>query len=215
MSNSSISHEASHNIIDFNENDPLLHRFYEVLLVLDVMNRHRNPSTYGLPTPEADDDPKKLHIFELRREYTRHLAYLCSFDTGGATVAAIVLQETEEDSRLPIPSPGRGITYLLATNALARSPHILTNWGADGSDGVRKYLVQILERLRRCRMKRAPPKQTEKKLISEAVRFSEPKLEKYMNFLAKEVSWLLENSDLITTTEGDINMPQEELHALG
>jgi hypothetical protein len=102
---------------DLRERLNLSRRFYKLLLVFIVLQTHVGLlSTATLPSSKPKDDPKLLSNEELRREFTRHLGYLCNYDKGGDRATAVALEGN---------SPGL-LTYWFASN---KSPQLVETVG--------------------------------------------------------------------------------------
>ncbi|CAG8973160.1 hypothetical protein HYALB_00008752 [Hymenoscyphus albidus] len=69
--------------------DKLLHRLYEPLILLEVLDKYG-----GLPVSEFPSEVDATSNLELRRPFLNQLAYVCDFKKGGDTVTA------EENTRV-------------------------------------------------------------------------------------------------------------------
>jgi hypothetical protein len=98
MSQFNISNQEIPSTSNIYESNSLICPFYEALLVLDVFNADPDLafSEEGMPGSEAEEDLTNLNEKQLRREFIRHLAYLCSYDQGDAPVTAIAICQTRQ-----------------------------------------------------------------------------------------------------------------------
>jgi hypothetical protein len=71
--------------------DKLMMRFYEPLVLQHVLGPTRGNRIPCEPIDSLDDS--ELDNCNLRRSFLNALAYICDFDTGGATVTAIALEQ--------------------------------------------------------------------------------------------------------------------------
>jgi len=191
MSQFSSRNQGGSSALNVYENNPLLCQFYEALLMLDVF--YADPgdpfSEEGMPGSEAEEDPSNLSEKQLRREFIRHLAYLCSYDKGGAPVTAIAIRQAQT-----------AVTYWIASNKIPESPHV-TEWGVDGS---KEFLLGILITLQA-----HLSSNTESKLFSMCVEFSTPRIAKYIEPLRDHVRILLTSAAHFSSNQG--NVPPEIL----
>jgi hypothetical protein len=110
-----------------------IRRFCELLLVFVVLQIHAGIQTTATrPSPEPIDDPRLLDCETLRREFIRHIAYLCNYENGGARVTAIILEESSSGP----------ITFWFASN---KSPEPGRNGGPARVDRMREFLQEILD----------------------------------------------------------------------
>jgi hypothetical protein len=134
----------------------LLRRFYEPLAVLEALDRSGERSS-PRDLPFNFNNPQ-----DLRREFTKQLAYVCDFEKGGDTVTSIFLEAC--------PS---GIIFHISAN---RSP----------TEAVKAFVCELLSHLRD-----EPPEHPEKKeswtmnLVRRCVEFNKKRLETYWCFIQK------------------------------
>lgn len=87
-------HNSSKGILKgprFSPDDRLGRRFYEPLVLLNLLDR--NGEQRILNCPSEDDITPLSQTRELRRDFLRQLAYVCDYVKGGDTVTAIALQK--------------------------------------------------------------------------------------------------------------------------
>jgi len=71
--------------------DKLMMRFYEPLVLQHVLGPTRGDRIQCEPLDSLDESD--LDNWNLRRSFLNHLAYICDFKKGGATVTAIALEQ--------------------------------------------------------------------------------------------------------------------------
>ena len=71
--------------------DKLMMRFYEPLVLQYVLGPTRGDRIQCEPLDNLDES--ELDNWNLRRSFLNHLAYICDFKKGGATVTAIALEQ--------------------------------------------------------------------------------------------------------------------------
>ena len=71
--------------------DKLMMRFYEPLVLQHVLGPTRGDRIQCEPLDSLDESD--LGNWNLRRSFLNHLAYICDFKKGGATVTAIALEQ--------------------------------------------------------------------------------------------------------------------------
>lgn len=140
---------------DKNNRNKLLHRFYEPLVLLFVLDRvqgdHLHEIGDGLPLD--DTTPKQL-----RRRFLKSLSYVCDYKKGGDSLTAINV------SSCPV-------TYHVAGN---KTP----------SYEVEDFLQSILTQLGLFYDMNTPERITaESELLAQCVKFSEKRIKTYLRFL--------------------------------
>jgi hypothetical protein len=150
-------------------------RFCELLLVLVVLQILAGIQTSAThPSPEPMDDPTLLDCETLRREFIRHLAYLCN-DTRGDRVTAIMLEES---------SSGH-ITFWFASN---KSPEPGRNGGPAPVDHMREFLQATLDILYDMKPSNLSRSLIKSQLFAKSVEYSKRKIEQYRIALIKNVN---------------------------
>lgn len=71
-----------------------LRRFYEPLILMDVLGKVRKEHDVSKPFPYPDIF--RLPIKDVRRQFLHDLSYMCDYKKGGDTVTAIGLQKTPQ-----------------------------------------------------------------------------------------------------------------------
>jgi hypothetical protein len=172
-------------------------RFYELLFVLVVLQTHvGRQKTATLPSPEPKDDPSPLDDETLRREFIRHLAYLCNYDTAGDRVTAIVLEGS-------LSGP---ITFWFASNI---SPQPGQNGEPAEVDRMREFLQATLDILYAMEPNDDSRSLTKAQLFAKSVKYSKKKIEKYISELVEDVKVLQLHKNVGAL---DLNMPGEQGH---
>jgi len=160
--------------------------FYELLLALFVLQKEvgmHPTATQGCPATK--DNRQSPSLKALRRDYTRHLAYLCNYDEGGDRVTAIVLEG----------SSAGATTYWFASNKTPQ-PH---------TDRMGIFLKDTLENLQK--MSSETCRQTTSKLFTASVKYSEKKILRYRRLLKVELTYFL-------NPETELSLDQGKEHSL-
>ena len=167
-SNDTINHDAVMEVLliaasagvkpRFDRWEKLLHRFYEPLVLLYTLDKTRGAH---LQRPTLDRSrSSELRNGELRRTLLDKLSYICDFDNGGKTVAAIALERRPDT-----------IVYRVAANKNVQAK-------------ARTFLKSILSQLRDCSAL-SPQESTllQENIAAQCVTFSEKRLRTYHRFL--------------------------------
>lgn len=134
----------------------LLSRFYEPLVLLYTLGRTRGDHVRHVV--HSQKDSANLPLLDIRRMFLSDLAYMCDYDKGGETVAAIGLQST----------PQRHI-FWIASNSGPKTKTI---------EFVRLILTKIV------RVPAAPKAaQFATELALECIAFAAPRIKKYRSHL--------------------------------
>lgn len=169
-------------------------RFYKLLLVLVVLQtRVGTQTTATLSSPEPKDDPSLLDCETLRREFIRHLAYLCNYDTGGDRVTAIALEGTFSGP----------ITFWFASNI---SPQSGRNGEPAEVDRMREFLQETLDMLYAMKPSDDSRSLTKVQLFAKSVEYSEKKIVNYISELKEDVKVLQSHKNAGAL---DLNKPGE------
>jgi hypothetical protein len=115
----------------------------------------------------------------LRRSFLSQLAYLCDYEKGGDQTTAIALQQTPQN-----------VIYLFASNA-----------EPGAKDQTKDFLSCTLKSLSGLQL--SEMSQVENKIFAEAVKFSSKRIMTYINFLQKELSFVLGYLEPLKAKEGD------------
>ncbi len=143
--------------------------------MLIVLQTHvGRQTTATLPSPEPKDDPSLLDDETLRREFIRHLAYLCNYDTGGDRVTAIALEESFSGP----------ITFWFASNL---SPKPGRNGEPAEVDRMREFLQETLNILYAMEPSDDCRSLTKAQLFAKSVAYSKKKSEN--TYLKWEAMW--------------------------
>ena len=150
--------------------------------MLVVLQFHAGVHTTAiLPSPGPMDDPTILNCETLRREFIRHLAYLCNYESGGDRVTAIVLEESSSDL----------ITFWFASN---KSPEPGRNGGPAPVDRMRDFLQETLEILYDMKPSDISRSSTKSLLFAKSIEYSKKKIKKYWIALEEDVIVLRDNA---------------------
>ncbi|PQE14652.1 UDP-N-acetylglucosamine--N-acetylmuramyl- pyrophosphoryl-undecaprenol N-acetylglucosamine transferase protein [Rutstroemia sp. NJR-2017a BVV2] len=116
-----------------------------------------------------NDQEKKL----LRRQFTRHLAYLCDYEKGGDSTTAIALERTRE-------AEAEGVRYWVASNR------------CQAVDRTVEFLRNVLTLLGNVEVQEENTKELEEKLLEKAVAHAGNRISAYAGFLKKNVDFVLD-----------------------
>ena len=139
-------------------NQRLLHRFYEPLILLSILEPTRGSSnSHGTPDSSSDGHQDFWHKF------LDQLSYLCDYQQGGTTVSAIAAQDTPT-----------GSTFWLAANAASLQkalPHL-------------EWVLRALESLHDA----SPTEldEVEEQIFTRCIEFSADKVKNYSRRLCGE-----------------------------
>ncbi|QSZ37139.1 hypothetical protein DSL72_009232 [Monilinia vaccinii-corymbosi] len=168
----------------------LYKRFYEALVLLTVFGKNRGEHTREEEFQSDHDeewllDPsceslgpvsENTDLIKLRRSFTRHLAYLCDFEKGGASTTAIALQRM-----------GTGeIIYHVASNKCSQPDQIIG------------FLEKVLDFLRGMLVAgKYVDGEKERGTIEEmifelSINHAEKRISSYGKFLAENIDFVLE-----------------------
>jgi hypothetical protein len=125
----------------------------------------------GIDREMMNDNGKKL----LRRQFTRHLAYLCDYEKGGDSTTAIALERTRE-------AEAERVRYWVASNR------------CQAVDRTVEFLRNILTLLGNAKAQEENTKELEEKLLEKAVAHAENRISAYAGFLKKDVDFVLDAS---------------------
>ena len=137
-----------------NKRNKVLHRFYEPLVLLHVLDR-----VQGDHVPRQREDsspPDHASRTELRRRFLESLAYVCDYEKGGDTMTAIFVTSTP-------------LTY-----------HIASNKPLPETNPVVPFLDSLLKRLRTVTHSAVGE---ERQILENCVAFSEKRISTYWRFL--------------------------------
>jgi hypothetical protein len=141
-----------------NNRNKLLHRFYEPLVLLHVLD-----SIQGDHVPRQREDsqpPDHTSRTELRRRFLESLAYVCDYDKGGDTVTAIFVSSAP-------------LTY-----------HVASNKSLKETNKVVPFLDSLLKKLRTLR---ASTLGDERRILEKCVAFSGKRVMEYWRSLQKSL----------------------------
>ncbi len=149
-------------------NPSLLKRFYEALVMLAVLGKHR-----GDPLDEAENfntepETSDLEADKLRRSFLRNLAYLCDYDAGGDRTTAIALLETPQ-----------GPKYWMASNKCP-DPE---------KDRQKDFVTSTLQSLSNLQPEEA--EEVHSLLFSKSVAFSVKRISRYAQVLEQSIDFVL------------------------
>jgi len=168
-------------------NPKLLKRFYEALVMLDVLGNSRGDRTEE-EALDSELEASDLGPDKLRRSFIRHLAYLCDYEKGGDRTTAIALEQTPQ-----------GITYWLASN---KTPYKRST----GADRTKEFLHVILDILGSSIDRFVH--QVELAIFEKAVSFSQSRILKYSKFLNNNLNLVLEYLSPLNNEKGKFRIHQ-------
>lgn len=145
--------------------DRLVRRFYEPLVLLNILDRNSEQRIYRCP---SQDNFTQLQPQELRRTFLGQLAYVCDYAKGGDTVTAIALQGQ--------PS---GVTFWVASNK-------------NMSDSTIFFLRGILNTLHNIASSHSQSSELENELAKRCIKFNLCRLKTYQDFMRKNITRCLE-----------------------
>jgi hypothetical protein len=154
----------------------LLERFYEALVMLRILSKNRGDRI------KSDDSPSDHEDQGLRRNFIRHLAYLCDYEKGGHSVTAIALQRTPQK-----------IVYWFASNKTPDSK-------SGAKDRTKSFLQDVISALKNATPGTAV--KTESELFTKSVKFSSKRISEYTKILTSELSFVLTDSGILQPDEG-------------
>ncbi|KAB8296069.1 hypothetical protein EYC80_008875 [Monilinia laxa] len=184
-------------------------RFYEALVLLTVFGKNRGEHTreeeFQSDHDEdelLDPDPKceslgpisqNTNRMKLRRSFTRHLAYLCDFEKGGASTTAIALQRTDMGE----------VVYHVASNKCPQP------------DRIKEFLGKVLRLLESVSMAgkhgegERDRKNIEEMVFLLSIKHAEKRISCYSKFLVDNIDfvlkkWSVESGDV----KIDSSLPQ-------
>ena len=137
-----------------NKRNKVLHRFYEPLVLLHVLDRIQ-----GDHVPRQRENsapPEHASRTELRRRFLESLAYVCDYEKGGDTMTAIFVSSAP-------------LTY-----------HIASNKFLPETNEVVPFLDSVLKQLRATTHSTA---RTERYILEKCVAFSNKRISKYWRSL--------------------------------
>lgn len=128
----------------------LIKRFYEPLRVLHVLGQTRGKHTVVPRSADPSD--------QSRRRLLENLAYLCDYDKGGSTTAALALEGLDT-----------GYVFWIASN------------GASKLAKMDPFLESSIANIRR--VIRGAPEFTEAQFVEQCIIFATPRIKKEQRFL--------------------------------
>ena len=144
-----------------NKRNKLLHRFYEPLVLLYVLDRTQGDH---LARPTSDSSPREqLTPPELRRRFLDALSYVCDFEKGGDTMTAIYVASAP-------------LTYYIACN---KTP------GKKVTDFIRSLLARLASIYRQNFQQRTDE---ESDILGDCVGFGEKRLKTYWKLLQEPLT---------------------------
>jgi len=162
-------------------NPKLLKRFYEALVLLEVLGKNRGEKKEE-EIPDIESDPVGLNKDRLRRSFIRNLAYLCDYEKGGDRTTAIALEKTPQCIR-----------YHLASNKCPAS------MSASG-DRTKQFAQEVLHMLRASTSSTLASIEVE--IFHKAVIFQSPRIKEYSKILDNNIEVVLEHLQSLTDVEG-------------
>lgn len=148
----------------FDYSNKLLHRFYEPLVLLEILDHTRGPQKY-FPEPEI----VLGDLNNLWRKFLDQLSWICDSKSGGATVSAVAAES----------KPSGPIFWLAANTNPERwaLPHLrwVLQQLVDSHDASPQELDEVEERVR-----------------SRCIEFSKEKVKTYARLLCKNVQHVAE-----------------------
>ena len=157
----------------------LLKRFYEALVMLAILGKNRGDRMKEEEICSGHD------IRGQRRQFLRHLAYLCDFDKGGDAATAIALQQTPQE-----------VVYLFASNKTPDSKSVAT-------DKTKRFLQDVLSSLKN--MKCDSVEEIEAELFAKSVGFSSKRISEYIKILRPELDFVLNDFDESKSDQGMVD----------
>ena len=144
--------------------DKLTRRFYETLVLQNVLGSTRGDHISRQP-PDVQDD-EELDGISLRRNFLDKLAFVCDHEKGGATVTAIALQQTPA-----------AVIFWVAANEDVKSK-------------VKPFLENILSSLEKLHSKPAESviKEAEDKIFRCAVEFGKSRIKAYLRCMKEPLT---------------------------
>ncbi|KAA8567874.1 hypothetical protein EYC84_008323 [Monilinia fructicola] len=167
-------------------------RFYEALVLLTVFGKNRGEHTREEEFQSDQDEDELIDAsceslgpvsqntnqMKLRRSFTRHLAYLCDFDKGGASTTAIALQLTDK----------REVIYHVASNKCSQPDRIV------------EFLGEVLGLLESVSMTGKHEGERERDNIEKmvfllSIKHAEKRISYYGKFLVENIDFVLKKWD--------------------
>lgn len=137
----------------------LLHRFYEPLILLRVLDPTRGKQNYHSPADQGSDNSH--HFWG---KFLDHLSWMCDYKQGGATVSAIAAEKTNDGPTFWLAAPKNSrskvqphlewilnqLDNLPAKNQERVEQEILTCCIEFSRSKVKNYSRSLCTRIRRC-----------------------------------------------------------------
>lgn len=141
-------------------NPKLQKRFYEAVILLNVLSRSQGDHIDEDPLGPAAEPSDLVNSREIRRNFLKQLSYICDSEKGGDTTTAIGAEQTPQ-----------GVILWIASNKCSLIH----------DKKVKKYLDDILLRLRHLQKDRE--NDVEQYIVSNSVKFCSKRLIGYQNLL--------------------------------
>lgn len=145
-----------------NKRNKLLHRFYEPLVLLHVLDKIQGDH---VPRQREDSkDPDYATRTELRRRFLESLAYVCDYEKGGDTMTAIFVSSApltyhiasnktikEKKEVVPFLKSLLKMLRTLSSSTFEEERHVLEKCAAFGKKRIQTYQRFLRNSLVKCR----------------------------------------------------------------